>query len=417
MSTSLKGPLGMLIAGLLALSLASFLGAALPPVAQAQDTSGASTQEAQQQNNNITSETAVPPAPVVVEPGDSLWAIAQERLGAGASPQQVAEEVERIHALNRGRIADDPNLLFPGQELRIAAPAAQEAPASPQPAAPEPAATEPVAEPSEAEPSAAEPSAADPQPVSGSTATASAVVPEEQEPSAVEPAPTDPEEQQPADQQPAAAEPVSQEPAEGQSAPPAPDAEQEAGEPGALAQAPPEPEEAVAAGAQRELDDAQGRRLLGFGILALTLIAAILGVWRLFMRRPAGGDPGAWGLAPTSADYHATPNGANGRGEARGPALVATAERARHLGEPRSRTSFAHNKPYVDRTGMAVLARPKRREAPRRRRPHAKAKFSPDKRRPRSARDPQVRHLLRGGQTNGAHGRVPAENRSNGGYR
>jgi LysM domain len=413
LSTSLKGPLGMLIAGLVALSLASFLGAALPPEAQAQNTSGASTQEAQQQNNNITSETAVPPAPVVVEPGDSLWAIAQERLGAGASPEQVAEEVERIHALNRGRIADDPNLLFPGQELRLAAPGAQEAPATPQPAAPEPAATEPVAEPSTPEPMTAEL-----EPVSESPAAVPAVVPEEQEPSVVEPAADVPEEQQPADQQPVAEEPVSQEPAEGRSAAPAPNAEQEAAEPGALAQAPPEePQDVVAAGAQRELDDAQGRRLLGFGILALTLIAAILGVWRLFVSRPAGGDPGARGTPPTSVDHHASPNGANGRGEARGPALVATAERARHLGEPRSRTSFAHNKPYVDRTGMAVLARPKRREAPRRRRPHVKAKFSPDKRRPRSARDPQVRHLLRGGQTNGAHGRVPAENRSNGGGR
>jgi nucleoid-associated protein YgaU len=139
LSTSLKGPLGMLIAGLLALSLASSLGAALPPEAEAQDTSGASTQEAQQQNNNTntTSETAVPPALVVVEPGDSLWAIAQERLGAGATPEQIAEEVERIHALNRGRIADDPNLLFPGQELRLAAPGVQ-APATPQPAATEP---------------------------------------------------------------------------------------------------------------------------------------------------------------------------------------------------------------------------------------------------------------------------------------
>jgi hypothetical protein len=385
LSTSLKGPLGMLIAGLVALSLASFLGAALPPVAQAQDTSGASTQEAQQQNNNTntntTSETADPPA-LVVEPGDSLWAIAQERLGAGATPQQVGEEVERIHALNRGRIANDPNLLFPGQELRLAAPGAQEAPATPQPAAPEPAATEPVAEPSGAEPSAAESPTTDLEPVSASTATAPAVVQEEQEPSAVEPAPTAPEEQ-PADQQPVAEEPVGQEPA-------------------------------VAAGAQSELDDAQGRRLLGFGILALTLIAAILGVWRLFMRRPAG-DPGAWGTPPTFADHDATPNGANGRGEARGPALLATAEPAGHLGEPRSRT-FAQ-KPYVDRTGMAVLARAKRREAPRRRRPHAKAKFSPNKRRPRSARDPQVRHLLRGVQTNGSRGGASAENRSNGGYR
>jgi outer membrane biosynthesis protein TonB len=332
-----------------------------------------------------------------------LWAIAQERLGAGATPQQVAEEVERIHALNRGRIADDPNLLFPGQELRLAAPGAQEAPATPQPAAPEPAATELAAT----------------EPVSGSTATAPAVVPEEQEPSAEEPAPNTPEEQQPADQQPAAEESINQEPAEGRSAAPAPDAEQEAGELAdqqPVAEEPVGQEPAVAAGAQRELDDAQARRLLGFGILALTLIAAILGVWRLFMGRPTG-DPGAWGTPPTSADHDATANGANGRGEARGPALVATAERARHLGEPRSRTSFAHNKPYVDRTGMAVLARPKPREAPRRRRPHAKANLSPDKRRQTGARDPRVRLLLRGVQTNGARGGASAEYLSNGGYR
>ena len=204
MSTSLKGPLGMLIAGLLALSLASLLGAALPPEAEAQDTSGASTQEeAQQQNNNTntntTSEIADPPA-LVVEPGDSLWAIAQERLGAGASPEQVAEEVERIHALNRGRIADDPNLLFPGQELRIAAPAAQ-APATSRPAAPEPVSTEPVAEPSGAEPSAAEPSIGDLQTVPGSAATAPAVVPEQQPATGNTPAPpsADPKDERAAD--------------------------------------------------------------------------------------------------------------------------------------------------------------------------------------------------------------------------
>lgn len=200
MSTSLKGPLGMLIAGLLALSLASFVGAALPPAAQAQDKSGASTQEAQQQNNNTntTSETAAPPA-LVVEPGDSLWAIAQERLGAGATPERIAEEVERIHALNRGRIAEDPNLLFPGQELRLAAPATQ-APATPRPAA-EPAATEPVAEPSGAEPSAAEPTIGDLQTVPGSAATAPAVVPEEQPATGNTPAPpsADPKDERAAD--------------------------------------------------------------------------------------------------------------------------------------------------------------------------------------------------------------------------
>jgi hypothetical protein len=95
--------------------------------------------------------------------------------------------------------------------------------------------------------------------------------------------------------------------------------------------------------------------------------------------------------------------------------LLATAEPAGHLGEPRSRT-FAQ-KPYVDRTGMAVLARAKRREAPRRRRPPARTAFSPKKRRPRSARDPRVRLLLRGVQTNGSRGEASAEYLSNGGGR
>jgi hypothetical protein len=56
----------------------------------------------------------------VVEPGDSLWAIAQEHLGPYASPQQVATEVERTHWLNRDRIGEDPNLLLVGQQLSLA---------------------------------------------------------------------------------------------------------------------------------------------------------------------------------------------------------------------------------------------------------------------------------------------------------
>jgi hypothetical protein len=56
---------------------------------------------------------------VVVGPGDSLWLISEERLGPNATPQQVANGVERIYALNRNRIGGDPNLLFPGQELLL----------------------------------------------------------------------------------------------------------------------------------------------------------------------------------------------------------------------------------------------------------------------------------------------------------
>jgi LysM repeat protein len=56
---------------------------------------------------------------VVVRPGDSLWSISEERLGPNATPQRVAEAAERIHALNRGRIGADPDLIFVGQELSL----------------------------------------------------------------------------------------------------------------------------------------------------------------------------------------------------------------------------------------------------------------------------------------------------------
>ena len=56
---------------------------------------------------------------VVVRPGDSLWSISQERLGPDATPQRVARGAQRIHALNRGRIGADPDLIFVGQELSL----------------------------------------------------------------------------------------------------------------------------------------------------------------------------------------------------------------------------------------------------------------------------------------------------------
>lgn len=56
---------------------------------------------------------------VVVRPGDTLWSISAERLGPDATPQRVANGAERLHALNRGRIGADPNLIFVGQELLV----------------------------------------------------------------------------------------------------------------------------------------------------------------------------------------------------------------------------------------------------------------------------------------------------------
>ncbi len=87
-----------------------------------------STEITQNANQNVedaatASQAAHEPAErlVVVEPGDSLWAIAQERLQPNATPQQIATEVERIYELNRNQIGNDPNLIFPGQELLLPA--------------------------------------------------------------------------------------------------------------------------------------------------------------------------------------------------------------------------------------------------------------------------------------------------------
>ena len=56
---------------------------------------------------------------VVVVPGDCLWSISSEQLGPNATPQQIALLVERIYALNRNQIGGDPNLIFAGQKLSL----------------------------------------------------------------------------------------------------------------------------------------------------------------------------------------------------------------------------------------------------------------------------------------------------------
>jgi hypothetical protein len=56
---------------------------------------------------------------IVVRPGDSLWSISEERLGPNATPRQIDRAVERIYALNRDRIGADPNRIFPGQEFLV----------------------------------------------------------------------------------------------------------------------------------------------------------------------------------------------------------------------------------------------------------------------------------------------------------
>lgn len=59
------------------------------------------------------------PASVVVRPGDTLWSISEEHLGPDAAPQQIAREVEWIYALNQDEIGPDSNLIVLGQELSL----------------------------------------------------------------------------------------------------------------------------------------------------------------------------------------------------------------------------------------------------------------------------------------------------------
>jgi hypothetical protein len=83
------------------------LFAVVPAVAQAQEARSA------KRDASATS--------VVVRPGDTLWSITEEYLGPNATPQRIAAEVERIYALNRDRIGSDPNLITSGQELSLPA--------------------------------------------------------------------------------------------------------------------------------------------------------------------------------------------------------------------------------------------------------------------------------------------------------
>lgn len=56
---------------------------------------------------------------VVVRPGDTLWALARDRLPDRAGDADVLALVARTHAANRAVVGADPDLLHPGQRLRL----------------------------------------------------------------------------------------------------------------------------------------------------------------------------------------------------------------------------------------------------------------------------------------------------------
>ncbi|MCR6031454.1 LysM peptidoglycan-binding domain-containing protein [Nocardioides sp. zg-579] len=55
----------------------------------------------------------------VVRTGDTLWAIAAAGLSPTADPDDVVRRSHRLHQLNRAVIGDDPDLIHPGQRLRL----------------------------------------------------------------------------------------------------------------------------------------------------------------------------------------------------------------------------------------------------------------------------------------------------------
>lgn len=56
---------------------------------------------------------------VAVRPGDSLWSLSADRLGPFASDVDIAVDWPRIYQANKDVIGSDPNLLRPGQILRL----------------------------------------------------------------------------------------------------------------------------------------------------------------------------------------------------------------------------------------------------------------------------------------------------------
>jgi LysM domain-containing protein len=126
LSIRLKQRTGALLVGGTLAAVAFLL--MLPSVAEAQE----EQQEVQQQTISVEgAQPAHEPAErLVVAPGDSLWSISQQRLHPNATTQQISNEAGRIYELNRSRIGDDPNLIFPGQEL-LAPPAATPTSAAP----------------------------------------------------------------------------------------------------------------------------------------------------------------------------------------------------------------------------------------------------------------------------------------------
>jgi LysM repeat protein len=322
-TTRLKGHVGIVVAGVVLAVLAALsILAVLPGMAEAQEEAEAqedmgptASVEAEQNSTTDDEKGASATTRLVVEPGDSLWSISEEHIGPGATPEQIAYEVERIFELNRDQIGENPNLIFPGQEFFLvsAAPGgAAAAPEQPVAVAEQQQAPTPIVVESEGvsdSPAAEDAAIEDVVPEDG---VSEGAVSEDAIPTAL---PSRDQTDEQAESAPA--ESVTAESAPAESTP-------------AESAAPATTAGSIGDSVLEAYNNLKGeRRLLGVGILALTLIVALLMAWRLPMRRNVE-DPQAWGIpqqqyyenyAPAEAPRQAPPETARGpEGEPNGAA-------------------------------------------------------------------------------------------------
>jgi nucleoid-associated protein YgaU len=86
------------------------------------------TQGAPTRYTDVGSGQPVRPSTRAVAAGDSLWALASAELGPNATDATVAARWPQWYAANHAVIGSDPDLILPGQVLRIPAPAVQPVP-------------------------------------------------------------------------------------------------------------------------------------------------------------------------------------------------------------------------------------------------------------------------------------------------
>ncbi len=265
--------------------------AVLPAVAEAQSIAAATSQEAHEADANAAAHSVVV---VVVAPGDSLWSISAERLGAGATPQQVTKGAQQIYALNRDQIGPDPSLIFVGQRLSVPAMGSAEAPRADAPRAEAPRVDAPRPDAKPTPPAAREGAAT-------TTTTAAAAA-------ASRPKGGHAESATRTEKAPSLGSEKPSLPNVADAAPAVPAARQVASEDSPTNGSPLAPllgdVRSVATSAASAVDEnlaavraaADDRRTLGWTILALTAFVGVLMAWRLPMKRTTRSDVERWGI-------------------------------------------------------------------------------------------------------------------------